>query len=157
MTGIPDWLREAGGGPCPEGAGRFKPGFIDKSLKNFASFMKGLMDSQESANAHGVVQRLEPSSRMAGVLAVMLGASSATSGAFLAFVAAFALVLAGFSKVRFAGLLKRTLPAAGFTFIIALPLFFSFGRTPGALMGLPWRLRAKDSRLGRPGALSPAA
>ncbi len=135
MTGIPDWFKEANHGPCSKGMGRFKPGFIEKSLKNIASFMKGLMDSEESANAEGVVQRLEPTSRMAGVLAVMFGASFATSGAFLVFIAAFALVLSGFSNVRFSGLFKRTLPAVVFTSIIALPIFFSYGKAENALLG----------------------
>lgn len=141
MTGIPDWLKEPNSAHHPLGkggilgVGGFKPGFIEKSLKNIAYFIKGLMDSEESANADGVVQRLEPASRMAGVLVVMAAASFAASGAFLVFVAAFALALSGFSKVRFSGLFKRTLPAVVFTSIIALPLFFSYGKAEDALMG----------------------
>lgn len=135
ITGIPDWFKEPKSTRCSKGMGRFKPGFIEKSLKNIASFMKGLMDSEESANSTGLLQRLEPTSRMAGVLVVMTGASFTASGAFLVFVAAFTLVLSGFSNVRFSGLFKRTLPAVVFTSIIALPLFFSYGKAENALMG----------------------
>ncbi|MBI5237744.1 MAG: hypothetical protein HY887_04905 [Deltaproteobacteria bacterium] len=134
MTGIPGWFKEANRAPCSKGMGGNKLGFIEKSLKNIASFMKGLMDSEESANAHGVVQRLEPASRMAGFLAVMLGVSFATSGFFLVIASAFALVLSGFSNVRFSGLFKRTLPAVVFTSIIALPVFFSYGKAGNALI-----------------------
>jgi len=127
---IPGWLREASvAGPGKETAFKSE-GFIDRTLGNIASFMKGALDEGES-NRSGVLQSIEPRARIIGIFFLVFAAALAGKALTLLAVASLTVVLALISGVKIGRLLKRIMPALVFTSIIVAPVALSFF-TPGS-------------------------
>ncbi|MBI5810686.1 MAG: hypothetical protein HZB21_05820 [Deltaproteobacteria bacterium] len=122
---LPLWFKEAKDEPCPMG-GKLDgaPGFIEKSLLNIASFMKGVLDTEESASQRGFLQGLDARARMMGIFALMLASSVTGRILALAGILSIAVLLAYLSSISLLALAKRVLPVFVFTSVISLPLFF---------------------------------
>lgn len=123
---LPDWFKEARQEPCLTGDGSKGQGFVEKSLGNIASFMKGLLDCEERASRPGLLQGVDPRARIAGLLALVSACAFATGAAALGLIAAMLIILTILSRVPLSALFKRVLPSFIFTFAIIVPALFSF-------------------------------
>lgn len=126
---LPDWMRGPVPEACPAVGGQKARGFIEKSLKNFASVLKKAFTADYAAR-DGVMQRLEPRARLAGFFFLLLAAALSESWVFISSLFALTVCLSIITKVGAATLLKRALPAMVFTAVLAAPAVFSFV-TPG--------------------------
>lgn len=115
--------------PCPAGDPRSKGDepFLAKTLSNITSATARLFDSEECAARPGLLQGLSPAPRIAGICAVMLGASITRSPAVVGVIILLTVILAIASRVPLAMLLKRIMPAFVFTAVIIAPVFFMAG------------------------------
>lgn len=123
---LPDWFKAAKGEPCPVGRGDERQGFLEKNLRNIASFMKEALGPERFAQMPGTLQSLEPRSRMLGVFALIAGCAVAQTFMMLLIIGGLSLALARISSVEVPALFKRVLPAFLFTLILAAPALFSF-------------------------------
>ena len=128
ITGIPPWFKEAKGRPCPtgdeRGAGDGNEPFLARTLSNIASAAARLLDSEECAGRPGLLQRLNPASRIAGICTVIMGAAITRNPAMLGGVILLTAVLALASRVPLAMLVKRVMPAFVLAAVIIAPDFF---------------------------------
>lgn len=122
---IPEWMREPSGRGEGPGTVIKEAGFIRKNLSAVASLRGWISDSKESAKRRGLMQGLDPSARIAGVLILSAAAAFAKDMSALLTAAALLAVLAVLSGVGFSSMAKKTLPAFIFTLIITIPVFFS--------------------------------
>lgn len=128
---LPEWLKEARAETCPAGK-RFKPpGFIEKNLSNIASFIRSVLDSEETASRSGFLQNIDPRVRIAGILELVSAAAITKSAWLLGVVAVIIFFLLTASRIHLRELVKRVLPSFIFTFVLVIPVFFSFV-TPGS-------------------------
>lgn len=127
---LPEWFREARGGPCPTGAPVKTEGFLDKNLETMASFMSEVFSTDEYASRKGLLQSIEPGSKTAGIIVLIVSCSIASHWAFLGTVLVLIAVLTGLSRLDPKALIKRVLPSAVFTFFLAGPVFLNL-ITPG--------------------------
>lgn len=127
---LPDWMKGQGPQECPATDGTRPQGFIEKSLRNFASVLKEAIASETSASKDGVLQRLEPRAKLAGFFLLIIAAALPESWFFLLAVLALTLGLSAATKAGAGQLIKRALPATIFTAVLAIPAVFSF-MTPG--------------------------
>jgi len=127
---LPDWMKGPAPNGCPSVDGQKARGFIEKSLKNFASVLKKAFTADYAAR-DGAMQRLEPRAKLAGFFFLLLAAALSESWVFIfsLFVLTFGLSI--ITKVGAATLLKRALPAVVFTAVLTIPAIFSFV-TPGS-------------------------
>jgi len=126
---LPDWMK----GPSIEPSGACTgsdQGFVDKSLKGFASFFKKVYIAESFSTKDAFLQRLEPRAKLAGFFFLILGAALSGSWIFILSLLVLTTGLSVMTKAGVAPLLKRTLPAAVFTAVLAAPSVFSFV-TPG--------------------------
>lgn len=127
---LPDWLKEANPAPCKTGGRSRNTGFIDKNLESVAAFMKGMLESDAYASRPGVFQRIETRARIAGVLILIAACAMIASPlplvAMLFLVSTFSVL----SKVGLRALAGRVAPSFVFTFVLVVPVFFSF-MSPG--------------------------
>ncbi|MCL5005130.1 MAG: cobalt ECF transporter T component CbiQ [Acidobacteria bacterium] len=114
-----------------------KSGFLERTTASFVDALEHTFYAEETARAHGLLQRLDPRVKLLGILALIVPAAAARSFAVIGCLFAVTVVLAGLSRVSFSILLKRVwIAVLLFTGVIALPAPFV---TPGrALYQLPW-------------------
>lgn len=127
---LPDWMRRPGPQTCPAADGMRPQGFIEKSLRNFASVIREALTSEGYAARDGLLQRLEPRAKLAGFFLLITAAAFPESWLFLLAVLILTLCLSASTKVGAGPLVKRALPATVFTAVLAIPAAFSFV-TPG--------------------------
>ncbi|GMR04937.1 MAG: hypothetical protein BMS9Abin23_0858 [Thermodesulfobacteriota bacterium] len=123
---IPGWMKEPAFEYTPLARPARGGGFIRKNLSDIAHLRKWVADSDESALKSGLLQRLDPAARMAGLLVLVVAASLSRDFYALSVIAAVTAVLAAMSSVKFAGLAKKVLPAFIFTTLMITPVFFGF-------------------------------
>ncbi len=123
---IPEWMKEPAGRGGDPGQVVKEAGFIRKNLSGIASLRGWLFESGESAKRRGLLQTLDPSARIAGVLVLVAAASLAKDYPALLAVTALSAVLTVLSGVGFWSLSKKVLPAFIFTLIIIIPVLFGF-------------------------------
>jgi cobalt/nickel transport system permease protein len=113
---------------------------MERSLARFAELLSETVFAEETASAHGVLQRVDPRVKTAGLLLLVAAASLSHSITVIAGLYAVGLMLAGASRVFSLSFLRRVwLFMPLYTAIIALPaLFLSPGqpllRGPGPLV-----------------------
>lgn len=135
---LPDWMKGPAPDSCPAVDGQKARGFIEKSLKNFASVLKKAFTSDYSGR-DGAMQRLEPRAKLAGFFFLLLGAALSESWVFISALLALTIGLSIITKVGAVPLLRRALPATVFTAVLATPAVFSFV-TPGSPLVDVWGL-----------------
>lgn len=125
---LPEWLKLREGAPAALRGST--PGFLRRSLVNFASAMKRLYASGDYSSRGGALQSIEARAKLAGFFFIIISASLAHSAIFLGGVLVLAAALSFLSRVGPVPLAKRTLPAFVFTLAVVLPV--SLGAvTPG--------------------------
>lgn len=128
---LPDWMKGADSTYCSSGEGPGPRRFVEKSLSNFASFLKKALTSGRIND--GVIQRLEPRARIAGFFFLILAAALFESWPFIFSVQVLTVFLSAATNAGVRPLFLRTLPAVAFTAALSVPAVFSFV-TPGALL-----------------------
>lgn len=127
---LPDWMKVTGPQAPPSCAG-VETGFVDKSLKSFASVLRRAFVVESFSTKDALLQRLEPRAKLAGFFFLMLGVALSKSLVFISAVIALTFCLSVMTKVGVAALLRRVLPAMVFTSVLAVPAVFGFV-TPGS-------------------------
>lgn len=127
---LPGWFKEAKGAPCPHGGTVGPQGYIENSLKRISKTLLEIYSLDALSARRGFLQAITPGARLAGFLLLMLASAITANGAFLAFVAVIALIIALDCGIRVRALILRTAPVAVFTLIMASPVFLSVV-TPG--------------------------
>ncbi len=125
---LPDWMKGTDPGACPAADGPGPVSFVDKSLLNFASFLRKAFILRRTGD--GPLQRLEPRARLAGFLLLMLGAALFEGWLFISALLVLTVCLSVLTKAGVYLLLLRALPAVAFTAALSVPAVFSFV-TPG--------------------------
>lgn len=128
ITGVPPWFKEAKDKPClsvdARGTGDGNEPFLTKTISNIASASARLLDSEECAGRPGLLQGLNPASRIAGICSVIMGAAITRNPAMLGGIILLTAVLAFASRVPLATLVKRVMPAFVLAAVIIAPVFF---------------------------------
>jgi len=114
-----------------------KGGLIEHTIDGLYMAMERALHSENSAHSRGLLQRLDPRVKVAGLFALILAASLATRLWVIAAVFAAAVCLAALSLISIRTLATRVwIGAFTFTAAIAIPALFL---TPGAtIYRLPW-------------------
>lgn len=127
---LPEWFREARGGPCPAGGKRAPRGFAEKNLETMASFMSGMLTAGGYCAGPGLLQSIEPRARLSGVVALAASCAFTESPTGLAMEFLVIAVIAGVSNLGLFAVARRVLPAMLFTSVLIIPALFDFV-TPG--------------------------
>ena len=120
---LPSWLREK---HMPRGSKLITPGFVDKNLARIHSFMEELLHPEGSPSRRGLLQRLSPAARIAGVCVLVLSGvllSKLWALFLLAIVATVMALLSGVNPLRL--FTRRVMPPLLFTAIVLIPVIFS--------------------------------
>jgi len=122
--------------------------FLERTLTNFVDAMEGALGASELAQSDGLLQRLDPRTKLVGVLALVVAAATAHRLWVIGGLLLGAVLLALASHVSFASLSRRVwLPVLVFTGIIALPAPFVIpGHAVWHLPGLAWAVTAPGLR-----------
>lgn len=120
-------------------------GLIEHTIEGLYLTMERALHSENSANARGLLQRLDPRVKVAGLFSLILAASLATRLWVIAAIFAVAVSLAALSLISIRMLAGRVwIGAFTFTGAIAIPALFL---TPGASIyrvpGLNWSVTAQ--------------
>lgn len=127
---LPEWLREARGGPCPAGGKRARRGLAEKNLEGIASFLSGMFATGGYCAGPGLLQSIEPRARMAGVVALAIACALTSRAAFLAIEFLVIAVIAALSNLGLFAVARRVMPTMLFTSVLIIPALFNFV-TPG--------------------------
>jgi cobalt ECF transporter T component CbiQ len=119
--------------------------FLERTLASFLNAMEHALRAQALARAGGLLQRLDPRTKVIGILALIIAAATAHKLWVIGAVFAIALSLALISRISPLLLAKRVwIPVLLFTGVIALPAPFVIpGRVVGRLPGIGWPLSAQ--------------
>lgn len=130
---LPDWLKEAKPELCFTGVtgGNAKHGFVEKTLANLSAFCRETLYFESAAAKQGLLQGITPHARIAGIVSLVAASAMTANAVMLGFIVAVAALITLTSRVGFKSVGKRVAPSFVFTFILILPVFFSF-MTPGA-------------------------
>lgn len=128
---LPEWMKEARGGPCQAGGKRGRRDFADKTLEDIASFLSGMFSTGGYSSGPGLLQSIEPRARMAGIAALAIACALTASPMGLAVEFLVIAAVAAFSKVGLLAIARKAAPAALFTAVLIAPAVLSFV-TPGA-------------------------
>jgi cobalt ECF transporter T component CbiQ len=113
-----------------------KGGFVENTLEGLRFAMQRMLYAEASAESVGVLQRLDPRVKVAGVLAMVVSVALAAKLWPIAVVFAIAVILALVSAIPIGLLASRTwLGALVFSGAIAIPALFLTPGTP--ISGLP--------------------
>ncbi|MGA3238723.1 MAG: cobalt ECF transporter T component CbiQ [Bryobacteraceae bacterium] len=120
-------------------------GLIEHTIEGLYLAMERALHAETSAGGAGLLQRLDPRVKVAGLFALILASALATRLWVIAAVFALAILLAAFSLISFRMLAGRVwIGALTFTAAIAIPAVFL---TPGVpvfhLPGLNWTITAQ--------------
>ncbi len=118
---IPDWLKQTEHRIQNTEYRKTKEKFLDKTLSHVVSFTEDTMFNERVSAKKGLLQGIEPRLKTACLLGfiVVLSLQKTIGGIALFLLMSFFMAFA--SKVSFALLLKRLIPAAVFTAFIAMP------------------------------------
>jgi cobalt/nickel transport system permease protein len=123
-----------------------KGGLIENTIEGLYLAMERALHSENSANSGGLLQRLDPRVKVAGLFSLILAATLATRLWVIAAIFAVALCLAALSLISIRMLASRVWTGAFlFTGAIAIPALFL---TPGAPL---YRLPVLDWAITRQG------
>lgn len=130
---LPEWLKEAKPGLCFTGVtgSRVKHGFVEKTLANLSSFLRETLYADGAAARHGLLQGIAPHARVVGIVSLVAASAMTANAVMLGFIVIAAALITLTSKAGFKSSAKRVAPSFVFTFILVLPVIFSF-MTPGA-------------------------
>jgi cobalt/nickel transport system permease protein len=119
---------------------RTRGGFIEQTLEGLHSVMERAICAETSASSGGMLQRLDPRVKVAGLSTLVLSAALASKLWLIAAVFALAVALAALSEIPIRVLATRAwLGALIFSGVLAVPALFL---TPGApLHGSPITLQ----------------
>lgn len=127
LTRLPVWFNEAKGAPCPTGGVVKREGFVDKSLRAIAAYIRDIAVAEDAAGQNGALQSLDTRARIAGML-FLIAASAVTGSWFvlgsIAFVCAVLIYASGVCLAAFA---RRVAAPVVFTAVIVAPVFFGVG------------------------------
>ncbi|HZQ28556.1 MAG TPA: cobalt ECF transporter T component CbiQ [Acidimicrobiales bacterium] len=132
-TATPAWLLQPELGLCPCGCigKRRKGSFVEKTIGGGAALMRQALFSDDTASAHGLLQRVEPRVKLATVFGLLIAAALVRHVPVLLAMYAATLMLAVASGLSLSFFVKRVwLFIPIFTGIVVLPATFSF-ITPG--------------------------
>ena len=129
---------EAGLSPCEPVGKRRKAGFTEKTLGGLSNLMRWAVFSDDVAQEPGLLQRLDPRTKIITLLGLLLVAAFVTHVQVLIVMYAGTLVLAAASRLSLPFFIKRVwLFIPLFTLVIVLPATFSFV-TPGHIVVPLW-------------------
>lgn len=147
---IPDWLKKTEANLCSYCAAGSGRGFIEKNVEAMASFLKEVLEPEDSSNKRGLLQAIEPRARLFGALLFIVSAALfngvLSSIALLFMVAAMSIA----SRINVIILFRRTLPVLVFTLFLVLPTMFNF-ITPGTVIVNIFSLGGFDLYISREG------
>jgi len=130
LTRLPEWFNEAKGAPCPTsggGTGAKREGFVDKSLRVIAAYIRDIAVAEDAAGQNGLLQSIDTRARIAGIL-FLIAACAATGNWFVlgsvALVCAALIYASGVSLTAFG---RRVAAPVVFTAVIVAPVFFGVG------------------------------
>lgn len=127
---LPEWLKEARGGPCPAGGKRARRGFAEKNLETIASFLSGTFATGGYCAGPGLLQSIDPRARLSGVVALAIACALTASPMGLAVEFLVIAVIAALSNLGLFAVARRVLPTIVFTSVLIIPALFDFV-TPG--------------------------
>ncbi len=103
---------------------------LERTLKAVLSFLEDALFNEKTASRSGLLQKVEPRTKIVVIALLLIGLSFERSLAGMSRFIALGLVLAALSRIPAGMYLKRLLPGVLFTAVIALPA--SLGAvTPG--------------------------
>jgi cobalt/nickel transport system permease protein len=110
--------------------------FIERTLSTLAGRIERALAAEETAKADGLLQRLDPRVRVAGVLALIVAVATSRSLTIIIYMFALAITLGLISHVSLGTFARAWLGAFLFTGTIVLPAIFI---VPGRVVyRLPW-------------------
>jgi len=121
--------------------------FIGRSVRGALAFLQEAIDAEETARLPGLLQRIDPRAKLAGVLALLVLTMLVRSLPALAALYLVGLLLALLSRLRLGFFLARTwvfIPL--FSLAIAIPALFSFV-SPGRIVATAGGLHVTDHGL----------
>lgn len=124
---MPEWFNEAKAVPCPTGGIVKREGFVDRSLRAIAGYMRDVAAAQDAAGHNGLLQTLEVRVRIAGILLIVAASAVTASWLVLGGVLFICAVLTYASGVSLRALGRRVLLPFIFTVVIISPVFFGMG------------------------------
>jgi cobalt/nickel transport system permease protein len=124
---IPDWMKEVDIGPCNcSTVYHGKKSFIGKTIDGIFSFLQDAFVSETYAKRDGLLQSLDPRTKLISILAVIFATSLIGDLDVLIFVYTLTLIFAYLSKIEVWFFIKRVwLFIPIFAGIIALPMIFN--------------------------------
>jgi cobalt/nickel transport system permease protein len=120
----PEWLVRPQPGLCPCGCigKRSRVGFLARTIEGLADVTRQAVFAEEVAARPGLLQRLDPRTKVIGMLVLLIAASFTHHLAMLGAIYAFGVVLAAASAVPLGGFLRRVwLTVPLFTAFVVLP------------------------------------
>ncbi|MDH4226587.1 MAG: cobalt ECF transporter T component CbiQ [Deltaproteobacteria bacterium] len=126
---VPGWL--TGKRPSYERGKRLGAGVVEANLKAAAAFLRSVFGAHSFAVRLGLLQRVDARAKIAGLAAVTAAAGVVNEFEPLLAFLWLAVFLAWMSSLTLRAVARRVVVPALFTFIVALPVAFSFF-TPGA-------------------------
>lgn len=124
---------------------RRRSNFIERTLAGFARRMQRALDAEELAKAGGLLQRIDPRVKVAGLALLLIDSALARNSQTIAGILLTAVLLALLSRVPLRTLVLRVwLSAFVFTSFVAAPaLFLTPGRAVFRLPLLHWMVTAQ--------------
>jgi cobalt/nickel transport system permease protein len=124
---IPDWMKEVDIGPCRcSTVYHGKKSFIGKTIDGIFSFLQDAFVSETYARRDGLLQSLDPRTKLISILAVIFATSLIGDLDVLIFIYTLTLIFAYLSKIEVWFFIKRVwLFIPIFACIIALPMIFN--------------------------------
>ena len=122
-----------------------RAGFIERSIDGLYEAMERALYAEDVASGGGLLQRLDPRVKVAGLLALIAAAALAAKLGVILAVFAVAVVLAALSRISVATLATRVwLGALTFTGAIAVPaIFLTPGRVVYSVPVVGWPVTAQ--------------
>lgn len=120
-------------------------GFIERSIDGLFEAMDRALYAEAVAGGGGLLQRLDPRVKVAGLLSLVVAAALATKLSVILSVFVLAVILAAFSRVSISTLAARVWTGAlTFTGMIAIPaIFLTPGRIVYTIPALHWPITAQ--------------
>lgn len=96
--------------------------FLDKTLRHLISFVEDTMFNENISTRNGFLQMIEPKVKVITLLSFVVVLSLQKSMEGIAIFSLLAILLVFASKIPFTTFIKRLLPAAALTLLIAIPV-----------------------------------
>ena len=135
----------------PPSSGKFRPGFIERTIRSLIQATEDAVFAEKLARLPGLSQQLKPQVKVAGIGALIIASAATRRLASLAILFAIAIGFAIASHVPVRTLAAKIwLPVLSFSGVIALPAIFL---TSGAIL---YRLPLIHWLITRPGVITAA-